>query len=344
MTSIKRLIDKLLDNWLAKVVSLIIAIILYIFYQASQIDKKTIVVPLKIVEDGLVMHVGSVPNSVAVTIRSNDTIMNMVNPSDFESILDISYITEPGTYTLPVHINLSSKLMELDPLEVILKDEEITLKVDRRITKYVPLQPSVVGEVAHGYSISQISINPSTVEISGPETLVNSIDVIPTSRIMVSNAETNFSVETGVQEQNKLISIKDSGPFTATVSLTTQIMEKVFTDITIDSYGLAPNLILKNNLPSVSITLSGDVPSLEKYNPNGRIASINLKDYTEAGSYEVPVRYSVNPAFSIVSKSLESVTVLLEALPEENPAESENPADSEGEAEPAESAENGAAE
>ncbi len=81
MTSIKRLIDKLLNNWLAKVVSLFIAILLYIFYNASQIDKKTFVVPLKIEENGIVMHVGSVPNYITVVVRTNDTIMNMINSS-----------------------------------------------------------------------------------------------------------------------------------------------------------------------------------------------------------------------------------------------------------------------
>ena len=106
MTSIKRLIDKLLDNWIAKVVSLFIAILLYVFYQASLIDKKTFVIPLKIVEDGIVMHVGKVQNYVPVVIRTNDTIMNMINPSDFEGIVDISYITEAGNYTLPIKISL----------------------------------------------------------------------------------------------------------------------------------------------------------------------------------------------------------------------------------------------
>ena len=324
MTSIKRLIDSLLENWIAKVVSLLIAIILYILYQAIQIDKKTISIPLKIQEDGLVMHVGNVPNSLPLQIRTNETIMNMINASDFEGVVDISYITEPGTYDLPVQINLSEKIQELDPLELILKKSEITLNVDKRITKYVALSPSVVGEVAHGYSIDQITISPSTVEISGPKKIVDAIDSIPTTRINVSNAENNFSVETECQLQNKLITINDKETFTATISLAADIMEKTFNDIKIEVLGLSPALFLEGSLPDISITLSGEVPLLEKFNFAGRVAFINLRDFTEGGVYDVPVRYNVPAAFSIVSKSLDTVAVLLEEVPvqdEENPEE-----------------------
>ena len=50
----KRLLDKILDNWPAKVICLIIAIFLYFFHQASLIDSKTFVVPLQIIENGMV--------------------------------------------------------------------------------------------------------------------------------------------------------------------------------------------------------------------------------------------------------------------------------------------------
>ena len=320
MTSIRRLIDRLLENWIAKVASLLIAILLYIFYQASQIDKKTFMVPLKIVEDGVVMHIGNVPKSVLVVVRTNDTIMNMINGSDFEGSIDISYITEPGTYNVPVEITLSPKLKELDPLEVILKESEIPVKVDNRITKYIPLSPSVVGEVAHGYAISQISISPSTVEVTGPQSIVDAITSIPTERIKVSNAENNFSVETSWLEQNKLISIKDEGPLIATVSLSADVMEKEFTDIKVDVTGLVPNLEITNMLPSVSVTLSGEVPVLEKYSVSGRVVYVNLREYTEPGTYDIPVRYNFPSAFSIISKSLDSVTVVLETVQEDEAA------------------------
>ena len=316
MTSIKRLIDKLLDNWIAKVVSLFIAILLYVFYQASLIDKKTFVIPLKIVEDGIVMHVGKVQNYVPVVIRTNDTIMNMINPSDFEGIVDISYLTEAGNYTLPIKISLSPKLMELDPLEVILKEQNLNIQVDKRISKYVPLEPTIVGEVAHGYAISQISLSPSTVKITGPQSIINAIESIPTGRIMVSNAENNFSVETSCQEQSNLISIFEEGPIYATVSLSTEVMEREFTDVPVEYFALPSNLQIKGELPSVSFVLSGDVPLLENYSLSGRVAYVNLHECQEPGQYELPLRLNLAASFSVVSKSTETISLTVEEITE----------------------------
>ena len=109
----------MLDNWGAKVSCLVIAILLYIFNQASEIDKKTFVIPLRIQENGLVMHVGTVPYTVPLVVRTSEANMNMITAADFEAFVNLDSITESGTFTVPVFVSLSSKIKELDPVEVL---------------------------------------------------------------------------------------------------------------------------------------------------------------------------------------------------------------------------------
>ena len=149
----RSLIERLLDKWPAKIICLIISIFLYIFHQTSVIDKRNIAVPLKIVENGLVMHVGKVPSSISVVVRGNNSDIKSVVPSDFEATVTLDDITEKGDYIVPVKISLSEKLMEFDPFEVKLKKQQVEISVDLKEIKYVELVPSVVGEVAHGYTI-----------------------------------------------------------------------------------------------------------------------------------------------------------------------------------------------
>ena len=146
----RSLIERMLDKWPAKIICLIISIFLYIFHQTSIIDKRNIVVPLKIVENGLVMHVGKVPSTVSVVVRGNDSDVKSVVPSDFEATVNLDEITEKGDYLIPVKISLSEKLMEFDPFEVKLKNQQVEVSVDLKDIKYVELVPSVVGEVV-GY-------------------------------------------------------------------------------------------------------------------------------------------------------------------------------------------------
>ena len=209
----KRLLDKILNKWPAKVVCLVIAIFLYFFHQASMIDSKTFVVPLQIIEDGMVMPVGNTPGSVSVVVRAGEEVIKAVLPSDISASVSLDSITSKGTYKLPVKITLSESLMEYDPFEVKLKDDSVSIEVDRKATKYVPVLPSTVGEVAHGYEIEKITMNPSTVEIYGPESVVNATEAIYSTRVNVSNAEINFSADTDCQQPNKLITFLDEGPF-----------------------------------------------------------------------------------------------------------------------------------
>ena len=155
--------------------------------------------------------------------------------------------------------------MAYDPFEVRLKDDSITVDVDKKVTKYLPMAPSIVGEVAHGYEIDSITISTSTIEISGPESIVNATEQIYTTRINVSNAETNFSTETSYQKTNKLITMNEEESFRATVSVKPVVMERDFTEVPVEVLNLDKELEIEGELPLVSIKLSGSMPVLEDY-------------------------------------------------------------------------------
>ena len=139
--SIKTLFEKILDKWPAKIICLVIAVFLYFFHQASLIDTKTFVVPLTIIEDGMVMHVGTVPRSVSVVVRAEEDAVKSVSISDLTASINLDTITQAGSYKLPIKITLSDRLMEYDPFEVRLKDNTVTIDVDIKATKYVPILP-----------------------------------------------------------------------------------------------------------------------------------------------------------------------------------------------------------
>ena len=85
----KHLLDKILDKWPAKVICLVIAIFLYFFHQASLIDSKTVVVPLQIIENGIVMHMGNTPKSVSVVVRAEDETIKSLSDKLFDVFTDV---------------------------------------------------------------------------------------------------------------------------------------------------------------------------------------------------------------------------------------------------------------
>ncbi len=320
--NIKPLLDKILDKWPAKVVCLVIAIFLYFFHEASLIESKTVVVPLRIIENGMVMHVGTAPKSVSVIVRAEEETIKSILPSDITASVSLDTITEKGIYKLPVKITLSDSLLEYDPFEVRIKDDTITLEADKKSIKYVPLVPSVIGEVAHGYEIDTISMTPSTIEITGPESLVNATEQIYTTRLNVSNAETNFSTETSYQQLNNLLTVIDEGPFKAEVTVKPKNMEKEFDSVKIEVLYLDSSFEIAEELPLVSLKLSGSMPVLENYILSKHAVQLNLYDINEEGTYELPLRYVIPANLQLIEKSDDEITFTVVRKPGEEDEDS----------------------
>ena len=305
----RSLIERMLDKWPAKIICLIISIFLYIFHQTSIIDKRNIVVPLKIVENGLVMHVGKVPSTVSVVVRGNDSDVKSVVPSDFEATVNLDEITEKGDYLIPVKISLSEKLMEFDPFEVKLKNHQVEVYVDLKDIKYVELVPSVVGEVAHGYTISSIEMNPSFIEISGAKSILDKISHIDTTKINVSNAKNTFSTDCEFLQVSKNFTIEDVNPAKATVIITPLEYEKQFENNSVQILNLDDNFEIVSNLPKINVTLKGTMPDLEPYEPGKSFVQLDCSLIKSEGIYSIPVKINYPKKFQLLSKSFDTINL-----------------------------------
>ena len=305
----RSLIERMLDKWPAKIICLIVSIFLYIFHQTSVIDKRNIVVPLKIVENGLVMHVGKVPSTVSVVVRGNDSDIKSVVPSDFEATVNLDDITEKGDYIIPVKISLSEKLMEFDPFEVKLKNHQVEISVDLKDIKYVELVPSVVGEVAHGYTISSIEMTPSFIEISGAKSVLDKISHIDTTKINVSNAKNTFSTECDFLQVSKNFKIEDENPVKATVIISALGYEKQFENNPVKIVNLSDDFEIVSNIPKINVTLKGTMPDLEPYESGENFVQLDCSSIKDEGIYSIPVKVNYPKKFELLSKSFDKINL-----------------------------------
>ena len=102
-------------------------------------------------------------------------------------------------------------------------------------------------------------------------------------------------------------------------------MEREFDSIKIEVLYLDSSFELTEELPLVSIKLSGAMPILENYILSKHAVQLNLYDIKEEGTYEIPLKYIIPANLQLIEKSDEelTVTVVRKALEE---AEEENEA------------------
>ena len=290
------------------------------FHQASLTDRRSFVIPLTVVEEGAVQYTGELTSTVTVVVRANTEAISSIHSNQLTAYVNLNTIAKNGEYNLPVKVKLAEELLSFDPLEIKVKPEYIKVKAETKDLKYIPLEASITGEPEHGYEVSEITIEPATVEVIGPESIIENTKKIYLDKIDVTGLTQKQTFEVNYKSINKLLSITEEGPFKVTLMIEPKNMERTINDIEVTLISLADNLYLKDDIMPVWVTLEGSMPVLEDYTPGRRFVSADFSKITEPGEYDIELEYNIPPYFymSEYSDEVVHVTVLEHTAEEEN--------------------------
>lgn len=319
---VNQLIDRFTHNWPQKLVCFVFALFLYLFYHMSQVDRKTIIIPLRVHEQGEVTLVSNIPSSVKITVRANKNYISSIKGSDFSASINLNYLTESGTFRAPVVLVVSETILSLDPLEIIMTPEVIDVTVDKRITKALPVKVQSFGEAAYGYKISGVSVDPSFVNVTGPASIVNTLESFNTTTVELTDATKTFTKKVSVQNNNKIISLENSSDYSVTVEVEPQIIEKNIEAVKLIPTYLNERFEINSEIPLFFARVSGPVLTLDNFKPE--TINLNLSDVKEAGDIEVPVNFNVPRGVEVVEKSADTIIISIVERPEALETEEDN--------------------
>ena len=313
-----RFFEKILYNWAVKGCCLIIAIAIYLFHQASLTEKRSFVIPLTVVEEGAVQHTGDFASTVTIVIRANTEAISAVHSNQLNAYINLNNITKNGEYNLPVKVKVADEIMAYDPFEIKVKPEYVKIKAETKDLKFIPLEASLVGEPAHGYEVTDISIEPAFVEVTGPESIIENTQKIYLDKIDVTGLTQKKTFESEYKSVNKLLTIKEEGPFHVTLMVEPKQMVRTINDIEVTILSLKDSLYIKDDIVPVWVTVEGTMPVLEDYVPGRRFVTADFSQITEPGEYDVSLVYNIPAYFNLIETAEETVHVtILEHTPDE---------------------------
>ena len=170
--------------------------------------------------------------------------------------------------------------------------DQDTAKVSLTIVKqdftlvYI-VNPSVTGNVAAGYRVSAVEADPAFVGVSGPLEVLQSIDVLTTENIAVDGAKSDVvrSVRLRLLEGAR---VDGGGEVVVTVRVVPARGESVFT-VAVKTSGANPNAVTTVLPPTVSVTVAGEMPSLDALAVDKIAATVNLSDLPSGTHRMTPV-------------------------------------------------------
>ncbi len=179
--------DLLTRNWELKLLSLLLAIILWIVMipEEKTFAEKTLSLNLELVNlPHDIEVVEKSDTTINLKIRARKRVINELAPADFSAELDMS---KASIYQEEYPIN--SSMIKAPPGVEIVSFSPVYVHVKLEKTKTVELEvvPTIVGRPPENLRLVKVEITPSKVTVSGPESKIRPRDKVITSPIDVSN-------------------------------------------------------------------------------------------------------------------------------------------------------------
>ncbi len=188
MAELRSSISRLTHNWFLKLFSLALATLLWMAVARESSSEIGLDVPLEYrnIPESLEIT-GDATNIIHVRLRGSSNVIKGITPRDVSTTVDLSN-TRVGEKIVPlspqnVQAPFGTEVIRVNP-------SSVRFNLEKTITKDVTVIPTILGEPAEGYEISQVLVNPEKVRIEGPESRVTAIDSIPTVPIRIDPTQT----------------------------------------------------------------------------------------------------------------------------------------------------------
>lgn len=311
MKAKKSVLERITDDWPAKVLSVAAAIGLFWFNRMSAMEPKFFSVPLKAVGSGKMLPAKEYPETVRVKVRGDADKLEYITPRDIEAYLDFSGVDSEGEQALPVKIRRLGNALEADPLEISVDPSHVKLPFEARESKYVPVEPRFSGSPRTGYEKASAQVSPAAVEITGPRSLVGKILSVSTEPYDLSGLSEDASGGARIQPPSTLIELTSSDSVEIRVAVRQAFAKKTFDYVPIALIGLSPKLTVAGKLPGGMLTVSGAQADLDAFELEEGTLYMDLTSVSLAGSLILPVQASLPPELTVVAQEPAELQVMI---------------------------------
>lgn len=89
-------------NWPAKVISLVMAVLLYLVVTFMTVQQREIDIPLQVVLPTSYIATSTIPENVKVIISGEDRAIHMIDPTSIEASVDFTFVSKEGVSAAPI--------------------------------------------------------------------------------------------------------------------------------------------------------------------------------------------------------------------------------------------------
>jgi YbbR domain-containing protein len=181
--------DRLRRNLGLRIISLLLAVGLWVFVNAGQhssVEPFNIPISYRGLPPGFVIT-NQHPDFVKIQISGPQTLLSLLDPSRLMLRLDLSGV---GVGQASFKIGLDSFNVPRGTAVTSISPSQIVLDVDKIVVRHLPVHVVTIGSPADGYRIGSIEITPPRVRVRAPSREIASLETIDSEAVDVTGLAT----------------------------------------------------------------------------------------------------------------------------------------------------------
>ncbi len=264
----EKLVQQILDylstiprpkNWVLKLLSFFFALFLWYFVAGEDKVDMNVSIPVEIVNlpHELVIS-NQFKKQIDVTVSGQRSLIKGLADQGITRTIDLSKakpgkeVIDNGPESIPFPWGIS--VLRLQP-------SNITLLIDRLAQKSLDIKPTIKGRPAENFKLKSVTLEPSKIEISGPQDVLDDEEYLKTKIIDISGQKSSFLKQVTLDIKPAIVELVGEPVVSAQVDIVEKTTTRVISQIPVElvnaevrNFRLDPKVVdIRVELP-VSIT------------------------------------------------------------------------------------------
>jgi YbbR domain-containing protein len=291
-----------------KVLAIALASLLWLTVAGQHIVERSLRVPLEFrnVPKSLEI-VGNAPDTIDVRLRGSSAVLTRLQPGEIVAVLDVSG-ARTGARLFQVRADEVRAPFGVEVLQVV--PSTLALELERTSRRRVPIVPAVDGQPAPGYVVGTKTVQPSSVEIIGPESRVRQVSEATTEPVLIRDARARVRDTVSVGVIDSAVRLAQPQTAQVTVDIWPAPVERRLDGVPIRWRNLPAGLSAQLSPTLTSVTVRGTNELVSGLRPDAILAYVDLAGLG-AGRYNLRVQVDQTERFGVdkIDPALVTVTI-----------------------------------
>jgi YbbR domain-containing protein len=201
-----------------KVVSVVLAALLWLLVSGEQTVERALRVPLEFTNLPPQLElVGDPLSAVDVRVRGSSGTLSRIAAGELSAVLDVR---TARTGDRLFHLTAEDVRAPFGVEVVQVNPASISLSFEESLSKTVEVRVRIEGEPAPGFIVGGVTVEPATVAVVGPATALNGLTEAITEPVSVSGAAQPVADEVTIGVDNPAVRLRQAQSGRVTVSIT----------------------------------------------------------------------------------------------------------------------------